>query len=279
MKLDLHVHTTCSDGTVPPGDLLALARAEGLDLISVCDHDTVAAYAELSPDGSRPAVLPGIELSVDFPRGTFHLLGYGIDPVRPALTEPLRELAAWRGERNRRMIELLRAERIDITDEELSAIAEGVPGRPHMARLLVAKGAVADVQEAFDRYLAQGRPCYVPKSRLEPADGIALVHAAGGAAVLAHPYQLRLDDHDLAEAVAEWAGLGLDGIECYYPQHSGPMTRCYESLAAAHGLCRTGGSDYHGAVKPSVRLGHVAGRIPDPETMLAELRAAVERYP
>ncbi len=278
MKLDLHVHTTCSDGTVPPGELLALARAEGLDLISVCDHDTVAAYAELGLDGDRPAVLPGIELSVEFPGGTFHLLGYGLDPGHPELVERLAELAAWRGERNRRMIELLQAEGIAITEEELFAIAEGVPGRPHMARLMVAQGAVADVQEAFDRYLAQGRPCYVPKSRLEPADGIALVHAAGGAAVLAHPYQLRLSDEELAAAVAICAALGLDGIECYYPQHSGTMTRLYESLAAKYGLCRTGGSDYHGAVKPSVRLGHVAGRIPDPEALLAELRAAAERY-
>lgn len=277
--IDLHCHTTCSDGTLTPAELIAEAGVRGITTLAITDHDTLDAYDRLPPVLDVAELIRGIELSIDFPSGTFHLLGYLVDPHEPRLLATVEQLQAWRSERNELILDKLVDAGLPINADDMAALAEaGQVGRPHLARLLMRRGAVTSVQEAFDRYLAAGQPCYVPKSRLDLPTALDLLHGAGGAAVLAHPYQLKLSDADLTSHVAEWARRGLDGIEVYYPVHTPAMLEFYDSLADAHGLVRTGGSDFHGALKPSIILGELGHELPPDEVILEPLRAAAERW-
>ena len=272
--IDLHCHTTCSDGTLTPAELVAAAEGLGLAAVAICDHDTVAAHLLVE----HPRLWTGVELSVEFVPGTFHLLGYGVRPTDPALTAALAGVQAWRAERNEVILDLLATHGLPVTREEAFAAAGDAPlGRPHLARILVNKGVVGSIQEAFDRYFAAGRPCYAPKSRLTPQAAIDLVHAAGGAALLAHPYQLGLSDEALADQVAAWQALGLDGIEVYYSRHTPEQITRYQVLADELGLCVTAGSDFHGATKPDIALGQISGEW-DEQAVLSGLRRCTERW-
>ncbi len=275
--IDLHAHTTSSDGTASVPELLQLAVDTGLTTVAITDHDTVAGCLLAQPPAGLEFI-PGVELSAEHV-GTCHLLGYHIDPRARCWDETGALLRQWRDERNVLIIERLRALGLPIDLASVEALAgDAVIGRPHMARVLLERGAVESVKDAFTRYLASDRPAYVPRRRLSPADSIALIHQAGGAVVLAHPYQLRLDDHALAATVSELVADGLDGLEVYYSQHTPVQVACYASLADAHGLCRTCGSDYHGTAKPGLELGDVGPVRPPDEAILGPLRAAAERW-
>ncbi len=233
--IDLHAHTTSSDGTASVPELLQLAVDTGLTTVAITDHDTVAGCLLAQPPAGLEFI-PGVELSAEHV-GTCHLLGYHIDPRARCWDETGALLRQWRDERNVLIIERLRALGLPIDLASVEALAgDAVIGRPHMARVLLERGAVESVKDAFTRYLASDRPAYVPRRRLSPADSIALIHQAGGAVVLAHPYQLRLDDHALAATVSELVADGLDGLEVYYSQHTPVQVACYASLADAHGL-------------------------------------------
>jgi predicted metal-dependent phosphoesterase TrpH len=272
--IDLHTHTTCSDGTLSPAELLAAARAAGLTAVSITDHDTLAAYDDPATREPGLTLVPGVELSLTWPRGNLHLLGYGIDPHHADLRGALVDLLVSRAERNETMIARLRSAGVEITFADVAAIAgNDYIGRPHMAVALVNAGAVGSVAEAFARYLGDDQPYYVPRRDLEPALAIALVHAAGGAAVLAHPYQTRLVGEDLVGAIGRWVDLGLDGLEVYYPRHTRRQVRQYRALAERFGLCLTAGSDFHGATKPDIRLGQTPGRRASDKALLADLAA------
>ncbi len=277
--IDLHTHTICSDGELSPGELVTAAQQRGLQAVAITDHDTVSAFHFLPERELGLEVLTGIELSVEFSGGTFHLLGYHLDPTNHELLAALEKVRAWRAKRNRTMVELLANYGLPVSMDEVRDVAAGGPvGRPHMAVVLQRNGAVDSIQQAFELYLADGRPCYVAKSRMTPGEAIGVIHAAGGAAVLAHPYQLRLSPEALHPAVAAWAGLGLDGLEVWYHAHTPAMNAEYWSLARHHGLCVTVGSDFHGALKPDVQLGGVPGEPPPDEAVLTALRAAAERW-
>lgn len=279
--IDLHCHTTCSDGSDPPAALVRLAAEAGIRYLSITDHDTTAAYDEALPiaDDLGLELLNGVELSLDFAGGTFHLLGYLIDRSCPALVEALARVQEWRATRNVQMVERLAAMGLPIDLAGVEALAAGGQiGRPHLARLLVDRGAAATVAEAFERYLSRNSPAYVRRPRLSPAEGIALVHAAGGAAVLAHPYQLRLGDDDLRAHLTDWSELGLDGVEVYYSQHTPAMVEQYLGLAQELRLAVTGGSDYHGVAKPGIALGDLPAGVPPADELLAGLRRAAERW-
>lgn len=265
IRLDLHTHSTCSDGTLTPAHLFEAACDCRLSALSITDHDTVAAYDDLPssfaenilPSGDNvPVFIPGVELSAEFPQGTLHILGYGIDPFEERLRRTLDELQAHRLDRNREMTEAMEREGFQITLDELSQEAGGeLIGRPHFASLMLKKGYVATYQEAFDKYLKKGAPLYMEKKRLEPEAAIRLIRGAGGRAVMAHPWQTKLDRNGIRALVEDLKNKGLEGIEAYYSQHSEEETAFCLELARRFDLFVTAGSDFHGEIKPEIPLG------------------------
>lgn len=262
MSADLHTHTTASDGTFPPTELVEAAHARGITLLAVTDHDTTAGVPEAQAAARRLGVtfLPGVELSAEGAPGKCHLLGLGIDPQHPRLADTLHSLSENRRERNCKMVARLNALGVPLTIEDVLAHAPpgANVGRPHFAAALVALGAVGDTREAFTRYLADDAPGHVEKETLSPAAAIALVHDAGGLCFLAHPGLLRLAEHETHETrVRALVALGLDGIEAYYSSYSPAEEARFLRLAEKLGILVTGGSDFHGANKPDVPLGVV----------------------
>lgn len=257
-RIDLHAHTNVSDGTLAPRALVELAHRQGLAALAVTDHDHVGGLAEAREAGERLGVevVPGIELSVDHPEGELHLLGYLFDPQDTALAAALELFRAAREARGQRIVERLQELGVEITMEEVERVvgAHGASvGRPHIARALLEKRIVASISEAFDRWLAEGRPAYVARKRLDARQSIELVHRAGGVAVLAHPGLLK--EERRVGIVRELAALGLDGVEVEYSRHSAEDRRRFAALAQELGLVATGGSDFHGDNKPDVELG------------------------
>lgn len=256
--IDLHTHTTYSDGSVSPEELIAMAASHGARAIAITDHDTIAGLAEGREAAERFGIefINGIEISAEYSSGTMHILGYYIDDGSALLNSKLRELVAARDKRNPEIALRLQALGFDISYEAVAQIAgSDLVGRPHFARLMVEKGYAESMQDAFNRFLAKGAPAYVEKKRLSPAEAITLIRDAGGIAVLAHPYQLNLASADeIDRLVAELASLGLDGIEAIYSRHSQAEREFYSEVAARHGLLITGGSDFHGTYKPDISI-------------------------
>ena len=287
--IDLHAHTTASDGSLSPAALVQKARETGLAALAVTDHDTIGGLAEAADTARELEMdfLPGVELSVEDKDGRFHLLGYGFDPESPELAETLTALRRSRAARNVQMADKMAALGLPVTMDDVRDAARKhgeeseeseVIARPHFAQALINKGIVSSTQEAFDKYLASGRPLYQAKEVLTPADAIALLHRAGGVAVMAHPGLVPLSESALAARVASLhTEAGLDGIEALYSQHSSAETERFLELARRHGLLITGGSDFHGTPKPHVPLGIVFDGKPAPMHLLETLRSALKR--
>jgi predicted metal-dependent phosphoesterase TrpH len=274
--IDLHAHTTASDGSLTPSELVALARETGLRALGVTDHDTIQGVAEAvaAAEAAGVEVVPGVELSVGYPHGQFHLLGYLIDPGAPVLPDRLADLQARRATRNERMIARMQEGGLPITMADVVAEAGGGQvGRPHMALALVRKGIVASTQEAFDRYLGAGAPFNIPKERLSPEAAIDLIHAAKGKAVLAHPSTIKLPGDAFVAEIGRLRERGLDGLEAYYSQHSPEQTAAFLDVASRFALRVTGGSDFHGRSKPHVRLGLIHEGRALPYSILEALRS------
>ena len=273
--IDLHIHTTASDGTMTPARMVFHAAGSGLKAVAITDHDTVDGVSEAIAAGKEAGieVVPGVEIGVDYP-GEMHILGYYIDHKNSGLARGLSCLCRYREERNPMMIEKLRELGFDITLEEVAGIAGGnVIGRPHFAALLTRKGYTADNREAFDRYLGAGKPAYVKKDRLSPQDGIKMIIEAGGIPVLAHPRYLRIrEDHSLKELIHELRGFGLKGIEVFYPEHTPEETERFYQLASATGLLVTGGTDFHGTNKPGLKIGTGPGDLRVRYSLLEKLK-------
>lgn len=275
--IDLHTHTTSSDGSATPDELIELARAKRARAVAITDHDTVAAIVEARAAAARFGIefVAGIEISAEYSPGTMHILGYCIDEESLGLAENLNELKKAREERNPQIASRLQALGFDIDYDEVVRVAGNeVVGRPHFARLMVEKGYVASIQEAFDRFLKKDAAAYAEKARLSPADSIALIHEAGGVAVLAHPYQLKLDSYEQVDGlVRELTDLGLDGIEAIYSRHSAIERASYAQIATHHGLLVTGGSDFHGTYKPDISIVTGLGDLEVPYELLEALKA------
>lgn len=277
--IDLHTHSTCSDGTFAPAQLVREAKAAGLTHLSLTDHDTADGVAEARAEAAAQGIgfIGGLEISAEFQPGTMHILGYGFREGDGVLEERLRYVRRCREERNPKIVQNLRGMGFELTLEEVAAMAGGtVVGRPHFAQVMLAKGFVSSLQEAFDKYLAKGRPAYVNKVRLGPEESIAAIRGAGGVAVLAHPLQLKLGrDGELESQVKRLAGLGLEGMECFYRNHSPEDTASLLALAKKLGLVATGGSDFHGANRPHIRLGVGEGNLKVPPECWASLVQAL----
>jgi predicted metal-dependent phosphoesterase TrpH len=249
---DLHAHTDASDGALGAGALLALAHRAGVGVLAVTDHDTMDAVPEAIRAGRRLGVrvVPGVELSAHGPAGPIHLLGYFDDPVPRPIADRLAGLMEARRERAAAIVARLAELGVAVSLERIAAGARGAIGRPHIAAAIVAAGAAADLREAFERYLGDAAPAYVPAAGLDDEEAVHLVVASGGAAVLAHPGTLRAGPTALAAQVARLAGAGLRGIEVHRPDHGARERTDYAALAARHRLVATGGSDFHGLGEP-----------------------------
>lgn len=274
--IDLHAHTTASDGTLTPTELVDLAHNSGLKALGVTDHDTVAGLTEALSRGRELGfeVVPGIEISVAVPRGTMHMLGYYLDHTKPDLLAKLTRLQEARRERNPKIVARLNELGLDITLEEILAESGGDQvGRPHFARVMVKKGQAASVNEAFDLYLTKGAPAYEDKFRYSAEEAIRMITEAGGLPVLAHPFTLGLDESpDLENLIVDLAGKGLKGIEVFYSEIPSRKSKVYMALAKKYDLKPTGGSDFHGNNKAGIKLGHGVGDLRVPYEFLVGLR-------
>jgi len=264
-RIDLHAHTDLSDGTLRPVDLVTLAAEVGLAALAVTDHDTTAALPIAREVGRSLGVevITGCEITARFPGRAMHLLAYGFDDREPRLQAMLAEIRAYRNVRNPRILDRLAELGCPLTMDEVRAEAAGdVVARPHIARALVRRGYVADTKTAFQRYLRDGGPAFVPAESVAPAEAIAAVGAAGGITAVAHPRQLRVDGG--AGIRALFRGLtqdGLGAVEVFHPSHDADDRVLYADIATQEGLVPTGGSDFHGANKPDIRLGAGDGSI------------------
>lgn len=267
--IDLHTHSTVSDGSDPPARIPELAAAAGCTAVALTDHDRLDGLTEAAASAAAAGVrlVGGCELSCEFSPGSMHVLVYFVEPGEGPLQDELGELQRAREERNVAMARVL-----DLDYDELLAEAGGSgAGRPHAAALLVKAGRATSIADAFDRWLAKGRPGYVEKRRLAPDEAISLARASGGVAVLAHPLSLGLDPPALDSAVAELAALGLGGLEAVYGRYATEEREALAALARRHGLVATGGSDHHGTYKPDLSVGTGRGDLHVPDDVLDDL--------
>ena len=275
MKADLHLHTTASDGTLTPQELVAYAAREGFDLIAVSDHDSVDGVAAAKKAGKALGVrvLTAVELSCGAAK-EIHILGYGVDEKNAALLDFCRARRENREERARAMCMQLEAAGKPISFERVMELARGVVGRPHVARALLEAGHVTSIRDAFDRFLVPGKPGYVPKEDVKVADAIRLIREAGGVAVLAHPMELKMGEMALEALIGEWKAQGLEGIEVYHPSAANNHAAYLDRLVRREGLLLTGGSDYHG---PSVHDSFIGDSLDRWKTGESDAAALLER--
>lgn len=283
MEIDLHIHTTASDGSCSPAEILSQVIKLNLGAFSITDHDTL--------DGNRdPALsdipepvnfLSGVEISSYPPEpfvssGSFHILGYGFDIEDAALNQSLQKFQDARENRNPKIISKLNTAGIDISmDEVIREAGDGLVGRPHIANVLLKKGYVDSIQDAFNRFLAKGQAAFVDKYRIDCENAIRLIREAGGLPVLAHPITLGIDFPELEELLKTMKQFGLAGLEACYTTHSPEKTKRYCQIAEELSLLVTGGSDFHGSFKENVDLGCGAGNLSVPyhlyETLIEAL--------
>jgi predicted metal-dependent phosphoesterase TrpH len=275
--IDLHTHSTVSDGSDDPAHIPELAAANGCSAVALTDHDRQDGIAAAAARAGELGVelIPGVEISCEH-TGTMHVLVYFLEPGEGPLQDELVRLQQVRDSRNRKIADLMASLGLPVTYEEIEAEAGGMgAGRPHMAAILVRKGVVSSIQEAFDQWLAKGRPAYLDKERLTAAVAIRLATESGAVPVLAHPFSLGLEPVETEAAIAELASLGLGGIEAIYGRYSPEERQGLTAVARRHGLAVTGGSDHHGTFKPDLQVGIGRGDLDVPDSALDDLRARI----
>jgi len=276
--IDLHTHSTFSDGSFTPEQLVREAEHARLSALALTDHDSTSGLERFMAACSKSIVrgVPGVEISVDCnpADATMHILGYFINPADAELNVHINRLCMGRRHRNEEILKRLNAMGLMLTMNEISSFAgENNVGRLHFALAMVMRGYVRTTQEAFEKYLAKGKSGYANRLRFKPIGGVDMIRKAGGIAVLAHPFTLHLGKQALADCVGELVQGGLQGIEIYYPQHSPKMIRQYLDLAEHFHLVATGGSDFHGTSIPNVKLGRGLGVLDVPDSVLEKLDA------
>lgn len=274
--IDLHLHSTYSDGTMPPKELVEKAAGIGLTALSITDHDTIAGTQEALTAGKvfSVEVIPGLEISSKFRDINLHLLGYQFNWQDRRLAEVLKRLQGARSIRNLEILSKLQSLGLEISEQDLiRESGNGVAGRPHFARLLVKCGVVKNNDQAFAQYLKKGRCAYAPRFLLDVEEAIDIIHGAGGIAILAHPIQLPCSFSELSEIIRQLKIAGLDGLESYYPTQKGKIGKRIKDLARTHQLLETGGSDYHGDVRPNSSMAGETGKFQVPDDLLAHIKA------
>lgn len=273
--IDLHTHSSRSDGSFSPGQLVREAQRTGLAAIALTDHDTMAGIPEALAAGLETGieVLAGVEISANHEGSPVHILGYGLAPEHPLLLPLLADLQQIREERNFSILGRLGSLGIHLDQAELNDTAGGLIGRPHIARLLVDHGHAGSIDQAFQRFLKKNGKAYVAAARFPATETIRIIKAAGGLAVLAHPTSLDKTLARVPRVVKILAAHGLDGLEAFYPGHGAKTCRLLCDLATRLGLIITGGSDFHGLMKPGIHLGGAPVMPPIPYRLLEGLRA------
>lgn len=284
MAVDLHTHSVVSDGSETPREVVRLAAEAGLKSVALTDHDVLAGLEAAKEAAAEHdlELIPGVELSLDWAaieansdrRGGMHLVVLWIEDEPGPLQDRLAGLRQGREERNHSILERLAQLGVDVPMEEVMARAgEGSVGRPHIAGVMVERGYVADIGAAFERYLAQGAPAYVGRTRLTPEEAIRLSLESGGVPILAHPHTLGYEnDSDLERVVRHLYEMGLVGLESHHSAVEPPLRRRLRRLAGRMGLVPSGGSDFHGSYKPGIRIGIGCGDLEVPDEFLEGLR-------
>lgn len=279
MIVDLHTHSTASDGSEKPSTVVELAHKAGLVAVALTDHDTQEGIVEARAAASKLAIelVPGVELSLEYDEGGMHLVVLWLEPGSGPLQERLEGLQSGRGERNEQIVARLELAGMDITIEEvLEEAGGGSVGRPHIAAVMMSKGYVPDIRTAFDEWLGAGRPAYVGRDRLEAEEAIALARESGAVPVLSHPHTLGITTAPaMAEVLTRLRAAGLIGLEAHYSSYRRHERAGYADLARRFGLVPSGGSDFHGRYKPGLEIGSGYGDLVVDGSVLDELRSHV----
>lgn len=267
--IDLHVHSIFSDGSFTPEELLAEAESAGISAIALTDHDSVGGLPRFfsAARNARVRAISGVELSTELPCGPVHVLGYDFDSG--LVEETLQRIHASRLDRNEKILRSLNklGVHLDMNDVHSQA-GRGTVSRLHFARALQSRGCVESVDEAFEKYLGEGRPAYHERWRVSPEDGVAMIREAGGLAVLAHPFSIKMTESELDAFAGRLKLRGLAGIEALHSRHDIEARKAYSHLADKHGLAVTGGTDFHGASIPDLKLGVGFGDLCVPDELL-----------
>ena len=274
-RIDLHTHSKVSDGSMTPAELIRHAKAADLRAVALTDHDTIGGLAEARAAAAEVGIefVPGVELACWQDKTELHIVGLFIDDAQPAFREAMEEMQRIREARNQKMVDLMAAAGVDITMAKLrEQEGEGVLTRANFGRYLLNAGFVTSINEAFSRYLDNGRPFYIPRTTITPARAISLIKEAGGIPILAHPLIYKIGKETLEKYVAILKDLGLEGIEVAYSTNS-PADDLYSMrLANRFGLKYSGGSDFHGSYKPHIQIGTGRGRLVVPYDYLEKLK-------
>lgn len=256
--IDLHLHTTASDGTIEPKELIRLAYLSGIQTCAITDHDTMSACQEAMEEGTLlgVTVIPGIEISTGYQDEDIHVLGYGMDPNNPKLKPVIEYVSKDRKNRNQKIIALMEADGVIFRKEDLDR--ENL-GRAHFAQVLVREGKATSIQDAFDRYLGKDCQYFIPRSYIPIQEAVQTIHACQGITILAHPYQY--DFEDITAFLEEMKEIGIDGIEAYYSGYDASKVKFLVEYAQKNHMLVTGGSDFHGSIKSKIFLGQV--EVPD----------------
>ncbi|MDD5758910.1 MAG: PHP domain-containing protein [Desulfobulbaceae bacterium] len=272
--IDLHIHSTLSDGTMSPFEIVSAARVKGVSALSITDHDTMAAYPEAFRIGEaqQVEVVPGVEITAHHQEISLHILGFGLDCHSVSLAEGLCGIQQARQRRNQKIIEKLNNFKLAVSMDDFPCDGRGQTGRPHIAQLLVRKGVVRTEQEAFAKFLRKDGAAYVQRQLLPVRQAISMIIGAGGVAVLAHPGSLKMPEGDLKRMIHELQTVGLSGVEAYHPMNSEKMLRFLLRICHVNGLLVTGGSDFHGRSGDKAPLGEAGCRRQVPGHLLTALK-------
>lgn len=282
--VDLHVHSTESDGTFTPEEVVLAAKEAGLSALALTDHDTASGVrkAQAAAEKCGIELIPGIELSTQYQipsskkeEKEVHVVGLYIDPDNATLQQKTKEFRDCRDSRNEKMVEALQKEGFSITMEALLAEnPDSVITRANIARFLYDHGEIKSIQEAFDKYIGDGCKCYVGRFKITPMEAVALIHEAGGIAILAHPLLYHLSSVNLQHLIDDMKAVGLNGIEAIYSTYTTGEEQLVKKIAAGNGLLISGGSDFHGANKPSIKIGTGRGHLYIPYSVLEAIKKA-----
>lgn len=273
--IDLHAHTSASDGTYSPNELVTLAKSEGIEAIAITDHDTIEGVPEALESGEKIGleVIPGVEISIDHQPGSMHVLGLFLDIKNKKLIEYLTVLQASRSSRNPKIIEKLNELGLAISMEDVQKISGGGQvGRPHIAAALLKDGYVSSNQQAFDKYLKKGAIAYFERNRLTREETVDMIHGAGGLVILAHPNTLGVNGSSFSYLMSELKEVGFDGLEVFYNSHSQTDEDRLMKIVDKNGFIISGGTDFHGQNKPSIKLGVGYGNMAIPYEVLQEMK-------
>lgn len=271
-RVDLHIHTTASDSSTKPQVVVGLAESDGLSAIAITDHDTTDGFnvAYNASIGKNIRVIPGIELSTKY-YGSVHILGYFIDVDNPELKSELKQIVDDRDSRNEKIIQSMQEYGIHVTYDEMRDRFGNVIGRPHFGQIIIENGMAESVNEAFDNFLSKGKPFWVARKTVSMERCIELILHSGGIPVLAHPFEYNYDVKTIADLIETGIHYGIRGLECRHSKHSPGQMAYLERLAEDYDLLKTGGSDFHGAIKPTISLGTGTGLLAIPYKWLEAL--------